>query len=239
MPNPYFRFKQFTVFHDRCAMKVTTDACLFGAWCAEAIKKEKFKIKNCLDIGTGSGLLSLMIAQETDVQIDAVEINKDAAEQAKENVEHSPFKNIEIFNQDILGFNPQKQYDAIVCNPPFYEDELQSADVLKNQAHHSSNLRFAELLIKINELLLDNGSFFLLLPFKRRDEIQDHLQQHSFFIWEEVSVKQTENHSPFRWLIQGKKFPVDVAQKGEVIIKKNSAYSVEFVDLLKEYYLYL
>src|SRR5215213_2272797 len=112
MANPYFKFKQFTIYHNRCAMKVTTDSCFFGAWAAEKIKNDELKIKNVLDIGTGTGLLSIMIAQKKEVAIDAVEIDNDASQQAKENVEASPWKNrIRIFNENILSFEPDKKYD--------------------------------------------------------------------------------------------------------------------------------
>src|SRR6188472_471230 len=107
MPNPYFQFKQFTIYHERCAMKVTTDACLFGSWCAEEIKKDtgETERKNLLEIGAGSGLLSLMIAQKNNCRIEAIEIDDDAAQQAKENIRSSPWiEQIILHHNDVLDF---------------------------------------------------------------------------------------------------------------------------------------
>ena len=111
MPNDYFQFKEFLVRQDKCAMKVCTDACLFGAFAAERIKKSKLKIKNVLDIGTGTGLLSLMFAQKNpDVFIDTVEIDDDSFKQAKENVEVSSFKErICVYNDSIQNFASSTQ----------------------------------------------------------------------------------------------------------------------------------
>lgn len=239
MPNPYFRFKQFTVFHDRCAMKVTTDACLFGAWCAEEIKNEELKIKNCLDVGTGSGLLSLMIAQKNDVQIEAVEIDKNAAEQAKENVAQSPFKHVKIIHQDVLDYKPGKQFDVIVSNPPFYEHELLSVDEQKNMAHHSSRLKFEDLLSKIREMLNAEGAFFLLMPYKRKDDVESLLKRFNLTAHKFVFIKQTEKHEPFRMMIRGKNaVPVSIKEE-ELTIKEKDSYTGNFRRLLKDYYLYL
>ncbi len=239
MSNPYFHFKQFTIHHDRCAMKVTTDACLFGAWCAASIKSEDLKNKILLDIGTGTGLLSLMIAQQATVVIEAIEIDDSAADQALENVMQSPFNSIHIINSDVVGFTPAKQYDIIVSNPPFYEAELESSNAQKNIAHHSSYLKLDELFKRISDLLRIDGTFYLLLPFKRKAAIEKGLQLHGLFVWEEVAVCQTENHPPFRWMIKGGNRYATKTIKEEIKVKEHGEYSKQFVDLLQPYYLYL
>src|SRR6266446_1218624 len=121
MANPYFQFKQFIINQDRCAMKATTDGCLFGGWVACEIKNEKLKIKNALDVGAGTGVLSLMFAQKNPLAIiDAVEIDEDAYEQANRNIAASAFTNmINVIRGDIRSFSFTKKYDVIISNPPF------------------------------------------------------------------------------------------------------------------------
>ncbi|MBL7730209.1 MAG: methyltransferase, partial [Chitinophagaceae bacterium] len=140
MSNTCFKFKQFLINQDRCAMKVTTDACLFGAWVAERLRNAE---GNCLDIGTGTGLLSLMLAQKAaGIFTVAVEIDADCAEQARENIEASPWKQqVVVKEADILQYTPANQYDFIISNPPFYQDDLKSPDTRKNVAHHDHGLQ--------------------------------------------------------------------------------------------------
>lgn len=115
MPNPYFSFKQFTVYHDRCAMKVGTDGVLLGAWA------DVSGARDILDIGTGTGLIALMLAQRSEAHIMAVDIDEDAVKQAKENVEKSPWPGrIEVERHDICCFNSDIRYDVIVSNPPYF-----------------------------------------------------------------------------------------------------------------------
>ena len=241
MPNPFFQFKQFTIYHDRCAMKVTTDGCFFGAWVAEEIKKEKRKIKNALDIGAGTGILSLMIAQKNKIAIDAVEIDKDASQQAKENIEASPWKNqIHIFNEDIVSFQPGKKYDCIISNPPFYENELASEKQKRNIAHHSERLTISEVLKVIKIYLIEDGIFFLMLPFKRREEIENLFCKNDLFVLSTVILSQSVKHSPFRVIVKGTTKKITSKRPDSIAIwNEHQQYTSQFIDILKDYYLYL
>jgi tRNA1Val (adenine37-N6)-methyltransferase len=241
MANSYFQFKQFTIYHERCAMKLTTDSCFFGAWAAEEIQNSKVKIQNVLDIGTGTGLLSLMIAQKNQIKIDAVEIDKEASIQAIENIKASPWKDrIKIFNEDILSFQPAKLYDSIICNPPFYENELASLNKKKNLAHHSEQLIISQVLSIISTQLKEDGLFFLMYPFKRKEEIEKLFKQQNLHLLNSVILRQSVKHSPFRVIVMGTNKKADGHHSATIAIwNEHQQYTDEFVDLLKDYYLYL
>lgn len=199
MANTYFRFKQFTVNQDRTAMKVTTDGCLFGAWVAEEISKHNIGVENILDIGAGTGLLSLTIAQKTKTSITAVEIDEAAADQAMENVKSSPWPDsIEVVHADILQWKSGKKFDIIVSNPPFYERELASPVRGRNVAHHSDGLLLQDLLTTAKNLLKPDGTIYLLLPFKRDEEIAALLDAANIFTRIRVLVHASPSHQPTR-----------------------------------------
>jgi len=236
--NKYFQFKQFTIQQDKCAMKVCTDACLFGAYVADEL--QHLFAANILDIGSGTGLLSLMLAQKTSALIDTVEINEAAFIQAKENIQQSPWKeNITVYNTDIIQFESGKKYDCIISNPPFFEADLQSADKSKNAAKHDTTLTLQQLLQNIERLLSSNGFFAVLLPYHRSIYFEAESKKLDFHLAKKILVKQTPKHDYFRvMLIFSRK--ESVTKKGEIIIKNNGGdYSEEFKGLLKDYYLYL
>lgn len=242
MSNSYFQFKQFIIHQDRCAMKVTTDGCLFGSL-SPTLDKGNGVIK-VLDIGTGTGLLSLMYAQvKHNASIDAIEIDKDGFEQACENVKASPWAGrINVFHGDAKDFQFPHKYDLVISNPPFYENELKSENNKKNIAHHNEGLLLPELLTIIKKNLKSHGVFFLLLPFKRNEEIKKLITEHEFFIQQMTFVKQTFDHDFFRIMIEGSLVPGEHVETmiDEIVIKDDQGqYTPAFINLLKEYYLHL
>ncbi len=199
-----------------------------------------------LDIGCGTGLLSLMIAQKNShLHIDAVEIDEAAAQQATENSAASPWKErVNVIHSDIKNYYPANEgkYDFVVCNPPFYENELSSPDAKKNKAHHDGSLLLEETVQAIRHSLKPGGRFYLLLPAKRIMDIQTLLQNAGLAITETVTVKQTPSHSFFRVMITGiaqNENPVAVHSSELTIKDSKGNYTPGFTALLKEYYLYL
>ncbi len=237
MPNTFFQFKQFTIHQEHCAMKVTTDACLFGAWAASKIGNS-LRGDKILDIGTGTGLLSLMMAQaNTHAIIDAVEIDEAAAAQATENFQASAFKErLQLHTTAIQQFRPIHKFDFIVTNPPFFDNELKSLNDKRNLALHSASLSLGELLAAIQTNIAANGRFAILLPYHRTAYFVQLAKD--FHLQENVSVKQTEKHQPFRSMLLFSTKP-GILRESELIIKQNNQYSTEFVSLLKHYYLHL
>ena len=219
-------------------MKVCTDACLFGAYAANELQQTA--VKNILDIGTGTGLLSLMLAQKKTALIDTVEIDTAAFEQAKENIGRSPFKDrITVYNKDVVQFGSEKKYDLIISNPPFFEADLRSGDAKKNAAKHDTTLTYEALLESIQKNLSTNGSFALLLPFHRSNYFIELSSKINFHVRKNIAVKQTPKHNCFRSILffSTTKIPV---QEIEISIKNEEGnYSAECTDLLKDYYLYL
>jgi tRNA1Val (adenine37-N6)-methyltransferase len=238
-------------------MKVTTDACLFGAWAARevasflAITGRKSEAGSpprrwtgILDIGAGTGLLSMMLAQKVHVPIDGIEIDETTAEQATENIIASPWKDrINIVHGDIKDVSlPHDRYDVIISNPPFYENELASPDAKKNIAHHDEGLLLPELLQVINKTLVPDGIFCLLLPYKRMEEVEQLMQRNHLVINHITLVRQSTQHDYFRILISGiHSSDRNVGcVKDEIAIKnEKNEYTGEFTGLLKDYYLHL
>jgi tRNA1Val (adenine37-N6)-methyltransferase len=220
-------------------MKVCTDASLFGAWIGEQVRSMNYEVRTVLDIGTGTGLLSLMLAQKTNTRIDAVEIDEAAASQAAENMDASPWKErLQVICADAKTVHLGKHYDLIISNPPFFEHDLKSGDEKRNLALHGDALGFEELLATISTHLGEDGLFALLLPYHRKDQLIALAKQSGFFLWEEVAVRQTPVHAFFRSILLFGRKEVPILSS-TIIIRDDEGYTVAFSDLLREYYLKL
>ena len=193
MANDYFKFKKFTVFQGKCAMKVGTDGTLLGAWADGG--------RRILDIGTGTGLIAIMMAQRfPDAQVTGIDIVTSAVEQARENVKASPFADrITILEADVCQF--EGQYDCIVSNPPFFEQSLTCPDTLRSQARHDTSLSYASLFKAVKSLLTEQGIFSLVVPFDYRNKIFEEAALNGFFLHREWSVQTTPRKQPKRLLL--------------------------------------
>ncbi|MDP9041174.1 MAG: methyltransferase [Bacteroidota bacterium] len=234
MPNPYFSFKKFTIHQDRCTMKVCTDSCILGAWTTTHSRNAE----KILDIGTGTGLLTLMTAQKSSAFIDAIESNREAATQARENIKASPWSDrVCLIEGDARNFLFTTRYDFIITNPPFYQSDLRSSNDKKNEAKHDESLILEELMKVICSCLKNDGAFSILLSFHRTGYFENLASLNGFYLTEKLTVKQTPEHSPFRsiCLFRFQK-PATVAYCELVIKDAIGKYTPEFTKLLEDYY---
>jgi tRNA1Val (adenine37-N6)-methyltransferase len=221
-------------------MKVCTDACLFGAWIAEEVISNKLKPISVLDIGAGTGLLSLMLAQKLKCPVDAVEIEREDFLQCRDNFEQSVWsEQLNPFWTDIKKFQTSKQYELIISNPPFFDNDLKSGSKEKNRAKHNLLLNLNELFIEADRLSAEDAFFALLLPFHRKKEGIEMAAANNFFVASVCNVQQTPNHEPFRVMFLFKRKATGLVETGMTIKEEDGQYSEAFVALLKDYYLYL
>ena len=233
MPNPYFAFKQFTVRHDRCAMKVGTDGVLLGAW------TDLSHSRRILDIGTGTGLIALMLAQRCmDVRITAIDLDSAAVEQAQENIQASPWKDrIEALQQDICTYHPNGTFDTIVSNPPYFIDSLKCPDGQRSTARHTDTLDADRLIGKVSELLTSDGRFSIILPAEQTEDLIRVAGEKGLHPSRQTWVITRPGLSPKRILMEFRKIPVTLQPDELVIELERHVYSEEYIALTKEFYL--
>jgi tRNA1Val (adenine37-N6)-methyltransferase len=235
--NNFFSFRKFTIHQDGCALKVSTDSCLLGAWFANM----SYSPDKILDIGSGTGLLMLMMAQKKSGIIKGIEIEPGCFRQSVENIAKSPWHDrCSALQGDVRAYPFMESFDFIISNPPFYENQLEAGEMKKDMAKHSSHLSLSDLFKTVNTLLTPQGKFGLLLPFSRREESLKIAGRFSFHCSHELSVKQTRQHDYFRVILQFERGKNIQPVKEDMVIRENDgSYSAAFTDLLKDYYLYL
>lgn len=237
MSNPYFNFKEFTVYHDKCAMKVGTDGVLLGAW--TKIRKSR----TALDVGTGTGLISLMLAQRADTMlfIDAIDIDEGAILQASENIERTVFSNVNCIHvsfQDYISIC-DKQYDLIVSNPPYFSSSLHSPSGQRTLARHTDSLQMDEFMNISTRLLSPEGYLSIIFPYSEKDLLIKLAENAGLFISRITNVYPMPHLRAKRVLLEFSLLKQDVEVTDLIIEKERHVYTDEFSELVKDFYLKL
>ncbi|QJR81590.1 methyltransferase [Alteromonas pelagimontana] len=236
-----FKCKQFFVAHDACAMKVSTDSLILGSWA------EPQDAKKILDIGTGSGLLSLMLKQRAhqEAVVYGVEIDNRAAQQAVQNVADSPWaSHIVIVNQPIQNLNDDTSYDVIITNPPYFMQPAARTNAYHQQtqqrvfARQDTSLSPQELFAEVGKRLSSVGRFYCLYPSSRKREVEKTAQEHGLYLRRTLEIKNNEGAPShvcaFEWGFD----PVTAPQRSTLVIRQpNGQYSKEFRMMCQSYYL--
>ena len=234
-----FKFKEFSIHQDKTAMKIGTDAVLLGAWVF--LENE---IDSILDVGSGTGIIALMLAQRSfALTIDAVEIDNDAYEQTVTNFEnsnwgdrlycyHSSFQNFaeEIAEED-------ENYDLIISNPPFYTDEFESENDARNKARFTSSLSFNELLKGVSKILSKKGKFAVIIPFKEEQVFVELAKENNLFLNRVCHVKGNPSSAFKRSLLEFSFEDKKLIKENLTIEIKRHQYTDEYINLTKDFYL--
>ena len=236
MSNKPFQFKQFSIHQDKTAMKVGTDGVLLGAWAT--VKPEVFSV---LDIGAGTGLIALMIAQKSNVEvIDAIELNDEAYEQTVENFEQSDWGDrLFCYHASLQEFVDEidDKYDLIISNPPFYTSTYKELSEDRAMARHTESLSYKELLEGTSKLLSEQGSCAFIIPFSEEEKFIVIAKQYKLFPARITRVKGTENSTIKRSLLQFS-FAKASTEINELVIEiERHKYTKEYIDLVQDFYL--
>jgi len=234
--NTHFSFKQFIVHQDQTAMKVTTDACIFGGYITTD------ETKKILDIGTGTGLVAMMLAQRTHAQIDAVEIENSAYNQAITNIQESVFKDqINVFNTSIQLFSKlteqQNQFDLIVSNPPFFQNHLKAEEVTRNNSLHTDKLSFEDLIHSVLRLISSPGTFVILLPLYESSIFEQLSISKELYPQKKLTIRHRKDTKILRIITTFGRIRKEIINEELIIKNSDESYSPDFQALLKDYYL--
>ena len=230
-----FRFKQFEINQDRCAMKIGTDGVLLGSW------TNITAAKSILDIGAGTGIIALMLAQRSSAEtIDAIEIDSNAYEQCVDNFEISPWGDrLYCYHAGLDEFIEEIEdlYDLIVCNPPFYTESVTSGDIQRDQARQNEFLPFNELLEGVSILISEHGIFSTIIPFKEKDDFIRLAASHELFPSRCLNVKGNPAAEVKRVLLEFTKQEKIFEELDLTIEIERHVYTIDYINLTKDFYL--
>jgi len=231
MGNPSFCFKHFEVFHDRCAMKVGTDGVLLGAWANPG------NAARLLDVGSGSGLIALIMAQRCETEVHGVEYDTEAFIQATENAAASPWSGrIHIFEADFNRYS-NGLYDLIVSNPPFFRESLKAPEKERNQARHTDTLSYESLIRKSAEMLSSDGRFSVILPASTSNYFDDLCWQNKLYLSRRCEVISVEGLAPKRTLLEFSRKRTTIERTALVLETSDHHRTKEFKALTADLYL--
>lgn len=234
--NSYFQFKQFRIVQDRSAMKVGMDGVLLGAW-VNALGADRI-----LDIGTGTGLIALMLAQKNaSAQIDAIEIDRDACDEAAFNMQQSSLgTRINVHCQSFQEFTTEteKKYDLVVSNPPFFSNGVKAPDETRAQARHADALPLDELVLGAANLIQEDGRIAVILPAERFQEVENLAKISGLFLSRLCCVKPNPVKPDFRILVELSKKQSNLQEENLMIeFETHHDYTPEYKELTKDFYL--
>ena len=234
MSNPYFQFKQFTVRHDKCAMKVGTDGVLLGAWAP--VQNAKY----ILDVGAGSGLISLQLAQRNPwASITSIEIDPAAAAQAKENIQSSPWSDrMEVICSDFRDYHAENKFDLIVSNPPYFVDALKCPDNKRCMARHTNELNYELLFGHSTHLLSEQGIISVIIPSEVEKTVIDTAWKYQLYPYRCLHVFTKPGKPYRRVLLAFSRQEVSCTEDSLYIEgEKHGKFTSEYISLTKEFYL--
>jgi len=233
--NPFFRFKQFTVLQDHAAMRVSTDACLFGAWIPLAQERE------VLDIGTGTGLLSLMLAQRFPaIQISAIELEPGASRDAGRNFQAAPWANrLQLFEGDVRHWIPNRCFDAVVCNPPFFVQDLPNPDPARKLARHGNGGLSLDALLAATDRLLHRGRGQRgAPPVVRMQQLEKSAALFRFRPLRYCKVQHNADKPPHLIFAAFARGVTEAPQEECIILRSGNDYSTQARELFAPFYLF-
>ena len=234
MSNNWFQFKQFRIEQGRSALKVGTDGVLLGAWCkVEGAAK-------ILDVGTGTGLIALMMAQLSTAAISAIEIDEGSCGDALMNFRNSPWQErLRLFADDFNAFQDthSEKYDLVVSNPPFFIKSMRSADAASSVARHDVSLSFQQLIAGSKRLLNEYGRLAVILPVEALDDFRETARLEGFYLARRTSVIPKLGKPPKRVLLEFSLAAVYPEMDELVILQDLHKYSARFEELTKDFYL--